>query len=66
MPTLAEIAGAESPANLDGISFAPALPGRDEQHAKHDFLYEKIEAWLRTARTDSPDWPIRPKRGADL
>jgi arylsulfatase A-like enzyme len=36
-PTLASLAGAKSPADLDGISFLPTLLGREQQ--KHDFLY---------------------------
>ncbi len=38
MPTLAEIAGAEAPSDIDGISFLPTLLGEGEQK-KHDFLY---------------------------
>ena len=38
MPTLAEIAGIESPGNIDGISFLPALLGKKRQ-AKHEYLY---------------------------
>ena len=29
-------------------------------------IVARIEAILRTARTESPDWPIRTRRGADL
>ncbi|MFP6874166.1 MAG: sulfatase-like hydrolase/transferase [Verrucomicrobiales bacterium] len=36
-PTLAEVAGAKLPADLDGISFVPALLGREQK--KHGFLY---------------------------
>ena len=38
MPTLAELAGVESPKDIDGISFAPTLLGHGAQK-KHDFLY---------------------------
>ena len=38
MTTLAEIAGATPPANLDSISLGPTLLGRGTQ-AKHDYLY---------------------------
>ena len=109
--TLADLAGSPPPAELDSISFAPALLGQPEKQAKHEFLYwefheggtkqaallganwkavrlsptaklalydlttdpaesrdvaedrpeiaDVIEACLRTARTDSPDWPMR-------
>jgi arylsulfatase A-like enzyme len=38
MPTFADIAGVEAPDNIDGISFLPALLGKDNQ-VKHDHLY---------------------------
>ena len=37
LPTLAEFARAETPKNLDGISFAPVLLGKPQP--KHEFLY---------------------------
>jgi len=39
MPTLAELAGAEVPADIDGISFAPTLLGKTGKQKKHDYLY---------------------------
>jgi arylsulfatase A-like enzyme len=112
-PTLCEIAGAQTPKGLDGISFLPTLTGKGEQKT-HDFLYwefheggtkqavrygnwkairlvpngplelynvakdigektnvakdnpevvAKIETYLKTARSESKDWPIRePKK----
>jgi arylsulfatase A len=38
LPTVAEIIGAESPENIDGISYLPSLLGNDGQ-AEHDYLY---------------------------
>jgi arylsulfatase A-like enzyme len=38
LPTAAQLAGVESPAGIDGISFLPALTGRGTQ-ARHDALY---------------------------
>jgi arylsulfatase A-like enzyme len=38
LPTVAEIAGAPCPANLDGLSFVPTLLGRGKQN-QHEFLY---------------------------
>jgi arylsulfatase A len=108
LPTLAEVAGARSPAGIDGLSMLPTLRGRVQR--PHDFLYwefhergfqqavrmgpwkavrlakdrplelynldadpkeqhdvaasqpdvvAKIEAYLETARTESPDWPVK-------
>ncbi|HVL11658.1 MAG TPA: sulfatase/phosphatase domain-containing protein, partial [Gemmata sp.] len=114
LPTACDIAGAETPKGLDGISFLPTLSGKGEQKT-HEFLYwefheggtkqavrhdnwkgirqspgaplelydvakdpaekenvakdhpavvAKIEAYLKTARTDSKEFPIRgPKKG---
>jgi arylsulfatase A-like enzyme len=108
LPTLAEIAGATPPANLDGISVLPPLLGK-EQRTDDRYLYwefpagkfqqavrwrnfkavrlgpgrplelydlaedigeqrdisaenpeivAQIEEYLRTARTESPNWPV--------
>jgi arylsulfatase A len=107
-PTVAEIAGAKTPAGLDGMSMARALRGQTQP--THDYFYwefhergfqqavrmgawkavrlakdkplelynlevdpyeqhdvsasqpdviAKIEKYLATARTDSPNWPVR-------
>lgn len=107
-PTVAELAGAKTPAGIDGLSMTRALRGQAQP--THDFLYwefhergfqqavrmdrwkavrlaknaplelydlradpreehniaaahakvvQKIEAYLRTARTDSPNWPVK-------
>jgi len=38
LPTVAELAGAKTPANLDGVSIAPTLLGRGAQ-SRHEFFY---------------------------
>jgi arylsulfatase A-like enzyme len=38
LPTVCEVAGVETPENIDGISYAPTLRGDGEQ-ASHDYLY---------------------------
>lgn len=38
LPTVAEMAGVNPPANIDGISFLPTLLGKKEQR-QHDYLY---------------------------
>jgi arylsulfatase A-like enzyme len=42
LPTLAELVGVQSPANIDGISIVPTLLGEDEagrKQEKHKYLY---------------------------
>ena len=38
-PTVADIAGAEIPDDIDGISFLPTLLGKKEQQKHHEYLY---------------------------
>jgi arylsulfatase A-like enzyme len=109
MPTLAELAGAKPPANIDGISVLPALLGKNQPELRERFMYWEspppnlhqvvrwrdwkarrrrparplelydlasdlhedlniadqhpdvvavFEKYLKTARTDSPNWPM--------
>jgi arylsulfatase A-like enzyme len=109
LPTLTELAGATTPAGIDGISMARALRG-DPKPPRHEFMYwefhergfqqavrmgnwkairlkkdaplelydlpddpyeqhntsyghpdvvAKIEAYLKTARTESAQWPVK-------
>ena len=53
LPTLAELAGAETPEGIDGISFAPLLTGRGEQPA-HAYLY-----WEFHGRQPHPAQAVR-------
>lgn len=39
MPTLAELAGAKVPEDIDGISFLPTLLGNMDKQQKHEYLY---------------------------
>jgi arylsulfatase A-like enzyme len=39
LPTCAELAGQEPPANIDGVSILPTLIGRPERQKRHEFLY---------------------------
>jgi arylsulfatase A-like enzyme len=110
LPTACELAGAEPPRGVDGISVVPTLLGKGGQK-QHEFLYwefheggfqqgvrmgdwkavreklggplelynlredlgekndvaarhpdveARIEAYLKTARTEDPRWPIKP------
>src|SRR5437867_5290563 len=112
LPTAAQLAEAQSPKAIDGISFVPTLLGQNQTN-RHEFLYwefheggtrqavrmgdwkavrlapgkplelyhlktdlgerenvaeehpdviEKIEKYLKTARTENEHWPIKPSR----
>ncbi len=39
MPTACELAGIETPASSDGISYLPTLLGQDDKQKKHEYLY---------------------------
>jgi len=39
LPTLTEIAGVDTPNNIDGISLLPTLKGEDLNQKKHEYLY---------------------------
>jgi len=45
LPTLCEIGGAAAPDDIDGISFAPVLLGRDDSQAHHEFLYWEFPSY---------------------
>jgi arylsulfatase A-like enzyme len=48
LPTIAEVAGAKAPADIDGISIVPELIGEaaaGRQQAAHEFLYWEIGGW---------------------
>ena len=51
LPTFCELAGAETPAGLDGISMVPELTGTDQQRA-HEFLYGNSTNVVANARFD--------------
>lgn len=55
LPTLCEVAHADVPENLDGISFAPTLFGHGEQ-AEHDFLYWEFPAYNVQQAVRIGDW----------
>lgn len=44
LPTAAELAGVEPPSGIDGISYLPALLGRDAEQEEHDYLYWEFPA----------------------
>lgn len=45
LPTLTEIAGAETPEDIDGISFLPTLKGDSKNQKEHEFLYWEFPSY---------------------
>lgn len=64
LPTLAELAGAPAPTDIDGLSAAPVLAGRPAQAALHDHLYWYRDEQGVTSRANSADGG-RAKRVAE-
>ncbi|MGE4618220.1 MAG: arylsulfatase [Planctomycetota bacterium] len=61
MPTVADLAGVETPADSDGISITKELFGQPELQPKHEYLYWELGA-RRAVRMGN--WKaIRPARG---
>jgi len=68
MPTLADIAGCDAPADTDGISFAPTLRGAGEQ-PQHDFLIWEFPGYGGQRAVIFGDWKLvrsdlKPRRNA--
>ncbi len=55
MPTLAEVAGVEAPAAIDGISFLPELMGKNGQK-QHEFLYWEFPSYQGQQAVRLEDW----------
>ncbi len=57
LPTLAEAAGAETPAGIDGISFLPQLRG-ERQPRQHDYLYWEFPGYGGQQALRMGDWKV--------
>lgn len=64
LPTLADLAGAPAPSDIDGLSVAPLLRGGGHQAARHDHLYFFRNHNGVTPRADRVDQG-RAKRAAE-
>ncbi len=50
MPTLADAAGIEVPADIDGISMMPTLLGKPKKQKEHDYLYWEYAKRMQAVR----------------
>jgi arylsulfatase len=55
LPTLCDVAGAQAPSGIDGISFLPTLLGKGDQ-AEHEYLYWEFPANGFQQAIRSGDW----------
>ena len=55
LPTLSEVAGADIPVDVDGISYLPELLGKDEQE-QHPYLYWEFPASGGQQAVRMEDW----------
>ncbi len=55
MPTVAEVAGCDTPQGIDGVSFLPTLLGRSDQQ-KHEFLYWEFGGYGGQQALRMGDW----------
>jgi arylsulfatase len=55
MPTLCEIAGANTPKEIDGVSIIPTLLGKGQQK-QHEFLYWEFASYGGQQAVRSGDW----------
>ncbi len=56
LPTLAEVVGVEPPAEIDGISFLPALLGESDRQRRHEFLYWEFPSYGGQQVVRMGDW----------
>ena len=58
LPTFAEITGSTPPADIDGISFLPALSGQQDLQEKHDYLYWEFHERGGRLALRKEDWKL--------
>lgn len=56
LPTLADLAGAEAPEEIDGISFLPTLLGKKEAQDSHPYLYWECASGNGVQALRMGDW----------
>lgn len=56
MPTLADIAGAQSPVETDGVDITPTLLGKPQEQKKHEFLLWEFYGYGGQQAVRMGDW----------
>ncbi len=56
LPTFCELAGVDSPKDIDGISMVPALLGRTRKQKQHKFLYWEFHEQGKRQAVRMGDW----------
>jgi arylsulfatase A len=56
LPTLADHAAAQPPANIDGLTFLPTLLGHPDAQKRHDYLYWEFPAKIGQQAVRLADW----------
>ena len=56
MPTIAQVAGAKAPEDIDGISFLPTLLGRPDEQKQHQCLYWEFSGYGGQQAVRAGDW----------
>ncbi len=65
LPTIAQVAGAQAPKSIDGISFLPALKGREQKG--HEFLYWEFPGYGGQQAVIANGWKaVRQKMGKGI
>ncbi len=57
-PTLAEITGAKTPEDIDGLSFLPTLLGNKEKQKEHEYLYWEFHEKGGRKALRKGDWKL--------
>ena len=56
LPTCCELAGIETPQDIDGISLLPTLLGEPQKQKKHEFLYWEFHEQGKKQAVRTGDW----------
>jgi arylsulfatase A-like enzyme len=56
LPTCCELAGIETPQDIDGISILPTLLGQTQNQKKHEFLYWEFHEQGKKQAVRTGDW----------